>query len=186
MKTKSEIRKEIINKLEKQSPDERRRKSLLIKNRLFSLDEFKKANLVMFYVSTEFEVDTKDMIDDALKMGKQVAAPYVLMKEKKMLPLLIKNRVTDLKKGCYGISEPDPSLHPQVRPEAIDLVIVPGLAFTEDGMRLGRGRGYYDRFLKGLKHTATVGLAFGLQVILSLPHNSYDIPVKRVITDVSN
>ena len=66
MKTKKEIRKETRQKLEEQSELERNKKSLSIKEKLFKLDEFKEAKTIMFYVSCSFEVDTSDMIDDAL------------------------------------------------------------------------------------------------------------------------
>jgi len=185
-KAKSAIRKEIIQRLKKQGEAERRKKSLAIKERLFVLTEFKKAKVVMFYVSTEHEVDTRDMIDDALGAGKTVAVPYVMGKEKGMIPSAIKDRERDLSKGPYGIYQPREETLAPVSGSEIDLVVVPGAAFTEDGTRLGRGGGFYDRFLKGLPEgTHTVGIAFNMQVLSDLPHNERDIPVGRVITELS-
>lgn len=185
-KTKSEIRKEIKEKLNRQTEAERKQKSLAIKEKFFKLTEFKKAKTIMFYVSTEFEVDTKDMIDDALAMGKRIAVPYTIEDEKKMAPSLIKDRVKDLAEGPYGIYQPRGDSYAQLEPSKIELVAVPGLAFTKEGIRLGRGGGYYDKFLRALPgETHTVGIAFNLQVYRELPHGQQDIPVKKLITESS-
>lgn len=184
MKTKSEIRKEIKERLKNQNEAERRKNSLVIKKKLFNLPEFKKANVVMFYVSTEFEVDTRDMIDDALATGKVTAVPYVIAEEKRMTPSLIKDKKV-LVKGPYGIYQPREDSYIPVTSSEIDLVVVPGVAFTRDGARLGRGGGFYDRFLKDLpENTQTIGIAFGLQVVSGLPQSERDIPVKKLITEL--
>jgi len=186
VKTKSEIRKEIREKLNRQTEAERKQKSLAIKERFFKLTEFKKAKIIMLYVSTEFEVDTKGMIDDALTMGKRIAVPYIIGNEKKMVPSLIKDRLKDLAEGPYGIYQPRGDSYVQLEPSKIELVAVPGLAFTKEGIRLGRGGGYYDRFLKALpKETHAVGIAFDLQVYRELPHGQQDISVKKLITESS-
>jgi len=187
MKTKQDIRKETVKKLEAQNKLEKNEKSLLIKEKLFALPEFKKAKIIMFYVSTEFEVDTRDMIDDALAMGKKVAVPCVFENEKgKMTSSLIKNRVEDLVKGPYEIYQPSKEAYTQLSSSEIELVVVPGVAFTKDGVRLGRGAGFYDRFLKGIsKETCTIGIAFDLQVVSGLPHGEHDVPVDKIITETS-
>ena len=182
MKTKEELRKEIRVKLESQSEAAREKKSSLIKEKLFRTQEFKKAKTIMFYVSTNFEVDTKEMINNALKNGKNVAVPYVLREEKKIVPSLIKDPENDLVKGPYGIHHPHKESYKPIPISRIDLVIVPGLAFTEEGRRLGRGAGYYDRFLKKFpEETPTIGIAFNIQVIAEIPHNGHDIAVKKLI-----
>jgi 5-formyltetrahydrofolate cyclo-ligase len=184
MKTKKELRKEIKNRLRQQTEIERNKKSLAIKKKLFSLPEFKRATIVMMYVSCDWEVNTETMIDDALKIGKKIAVPYVLSKEKRMVPALLRDRMKDLTKGPYGIPQPSKDSYAPVAPQAIDLVVVPGVAFTEGGKRLGRGAGYYDTFLRGLsKETTTVGIAFSLQVVPDMPQSERDVPVTTLITD---
>ena len=186
MKTKEEVRKDITRKLLTQTEAERKKKSLAIKMKLFNLPEFKNAKVVMLYVSTEFEVGTDEMIDDALLMGKKVAVPYVIENERRMKPSFIKDRKKDLAPGPYGIYQPGADSPAPISDSEIDLVVVPGVAFTGCGKRLGRGGGYYDRFLKGLpKKTHTVGIAFGVQVLGDLPQGEQDIPVDRVITELS-
>ena len=85
-----------------------------------------------------------------------------------------------LKKGPYGVAEPVISRF--IRPEDLDLVITPGVAFDKKGNRLGRGKGYYDRFLSKLpKDTPSIGLAFRLQILPAVPTTFHDVSVKKVL-----
>ena len=87
---------------------------------------------------------------------------------------------TRLKKGLYGIGEPIERKF--VGLDKIDLVLVPGLAFDKRGNRLGRGKGYYDRFLKELPENKTyIGLAYDFQILRSLPTTPLDVAVQRTI-----
>lgn len=88
------------------------------------------------------------------------------------------------KAGRFGIPEPDvPPGTEEVR-AGFDLVLVPGLAFDVGGRRLGRGHGYYDRFLSGLRPgTVTVGLAYARQVVPEVPVDPWDVPVDVVVTE---
>lgn len=180
---KDKIRKEIREKLNHQSQTQRLRKSNLIKKKLFRLAEFKRAGLVMFYIATDTEVQTRSMILEARKIGKQIAVPVILEGEKKIVPSLIDDIEQELSVGPFGILRPHSQYIRKVPAEAIDLVVVPGLAFDRQGHRLGRGGGYYDRFLTGLPpRTARVGVAFNFQVYPRLPFLSHDIPVTKVIS----
>ncbi|MDD5496064.1 MAG: 5-formyltetrahydrofolate cyclo-ligase, partial [Candidatus Omnitrophica bacterium] len=151
--------------------------------KLFNEEEFKKAKLVMFYVSLKDEVDTLPMIDEALKMGKRVCVPVILMEEKRLIAGEIKDRVNDLEKQHFGIYQPKKDRVKEVPLEDIGLVVVPGIAFDKKNVRLGRGHGYYDRFLCGLSDkTRTIGLAFDFQLVDNLPQDPHDIPVWKTIT----
>jgi len=179
---KEKIRKEITHKLQSQKKEDVFEKSRIIKQKLFSLSEFKKAKFVMFYASKENEVDTSEMIDEALELGKEVALPHSTSL-RTIIPKKICNRNKDLEKGTYGIWEPK-SHQENVRPERIDLVIVPGIAFDKKMRRLGRGKAYYDKFLKGLPSgIVSIGLAFDFQIVENLPEDSHDIPVSKIITN---
>jgi len=180
--SKEKFRKEILDKLDRQSVGEALQKSRVIKEKLFSLPEFKKAKTVMLYASKTKEVNTYEMIDGALEMGKKVALPRCAGLEG-IVPKEIIDRHTDLEKGTYGVYEPKKQ-QADVQPENIDLIIVPGLAFDRQNARLGRGKGYYDRFLKDLpRDKITIGLAFDFQITESLPTDSHDIPVSKIITN---
>ncbi len=180
---KHRIRKEIKKKLEAHSELEKTRKSAIIKDRLFNEKEFEKSKVVMFYVSLKDEVNTLTMVDEALKMGKRVCVPVVLMEEKRLIAGEIKDRKEDLEKQHFGIYQPKKGRVRELPLEDIDLVVVPGIAFDKTNVRLGRGHGYYDRFLSGLPKSAkTIGLAFDFQVLDDLPKDPHDVPVWKTIT----
>jgi len=180
---KHKIRKHIKEKIEEYSPLEKSRKSGIIKARLFNEEDFKKAKVVMFYVSLKDEVDTLIMIDEALKAGKRVCVPVILKEEKKLIAGEIHNRLKDLESQHFGVYQPMHDRVKEVPLDDIDLVVVPGVAFDKRNIRLGRGHGYYDRFLSGLPKTAkAIGLAFDFQVVENLPNDPHDIPVSKTIT----
>ncbi|MFN0129795.1 MAG: 5-formyltetrahydrofolate cyclo-ligase [Verrucomicrobiales bacterium] len=89
-----------------------------------------------------------------------------------------------LRPGPYNLWEPDPSQCPSVPPAAIGLALVPGLAFAPGGARLGRGAGYYDRWLATLPAaTPCLGVAFPCQILVSLPTTHHDRPVNVIATE---
>lgn len=176
--TKQRIRNTILMKLFAQKEENRNKKSACIKNKLFRSRVFKKAKTVMFYMSFGGEVDTVEMIRDSQKIGKTVVVP-VCTGNRRMSPCVLKEKGA-LLRGPYGIREP--ALKKPVNLKSVDLVIVPGLAFDKKGARLGRGKGYYDRFLAKLsRHAVTLGLAYDFQLFPSIPTNQYDVKVHRVI-----
>lgn len=92
-------------------------------------------------------------------------------------------RLTDLTSGAFGIWEPLPNPTRLVAPDAFDLVLVPGLAFDLDGGRLGRGAGFYDRFLATLpKTTRLIGVALDEQIVEKTPRDAFDLPVDALAT----
>ncbi len=180
---KHKIREEIKYKFKAYSVLEKSRKSAIIKNKLFNEEGFKKANVVMFYVSLKDEVDTFLMIDEALKAGKRIAVPVIIKENKRLIAGEIHNRLEDLESQHFGIYQPRQDRVKEVPLEIRDLVVVPGVAFDRKNIRLGRGHGYYDRFLSGLpKRTKTIGLAFDFQVLEDLPQDPHDVPVSKIIT----
>ncbi|MFH1995768.1 MAG: 5-formyltetrahydrofolate cyclo-ligase [Candidatus Omnitrophota bacterium] len=182
-KTKREIRKEIYKKLAAQPPSLRGEKSRAIKEKLFQEKAFQKATCVMFYVSMDEEVDTCGMIDDTLKMGKRVCVPVIMEHIKELKVSEVRNRLEDLERGRYGIYQPKESCERSVPLNDIDVIIVPGVAFDKKNGRIGRGQGYYDRFLRQLPpDTKKIGLAFDFQVAESLPTESHDVPLDEIIT----
>lgn len=158
--------------------EELTQKSRAVKKALFKSEFFKKAKTVMFYMSVGGEVDTSEMIRDAQKLGKKVVVP-VCCGNRAMKPCVLHDEAA-LLKGPYGICEP--VLKTPVRLKELGLVIVPGVAFDKHGKRLGRGKGYYDCFLKKLpRDTMSIGLAYDFQVLPSIPTTERDIDVHKVI-----
>ena len=180
--TKSELRKEISEKLKSQDPREKIKKDKIIKKRLLSLGGFKEARVVAFYISLKGEVDTEALIDEALALGKSVVAPVIVGDDLELFEF--KDRKAELAEGPYGILQP---AHNSIKPfpkEEIDFIVVPGLGFTKDGKRLGRGKGFYDRLLKTLPgRVKKVGLAYDLQIKKDLPTTPQDCPVDIVISN---
>jgi len=180
---KHKIRTHIKEKLNSHSELEKKQKSGIIKDKLFNEKAFKEAKVVMFYVSLKDEVSTLSMIDEAIKIGKRVCVPVIIKEEKRLIAGEIKDRTMDLERQHFGIYQPKAGHVKEVPLEDIDVIVVPGIAFDKKNVRLGRGHGYYDRFLCALPNdTKTIGLAFDFQVLEDLPKDSHDIPVWKTIT----
>ena len=142
------------------------------------IDAWESAKRIFCFVSAmPGEPDTGEIICRAFTAGKKVCVPRC-SKAGKMDAVEI-DSLTDLVPGAYGIPEP-PAHFPAADKNSIDLIIVPGLAFDEKGGRMGRGGGYYDRFLKDYSGF-TVGLCpIGCKVD-AVPRDSWDMAVHQVI-----
>ena len=138
----------------------------------------------MFYYPLKREVNLLGAIREALKQ-KRVCFPVIDLKEGNLIPYEVKDLAKDLVKGPLEIMQPDRERAREVELRDIDVVIVPGLAFDRKKNRLGRGKGFYDRFLKRLdKKTRRVGVAFDFQLIPSVPaHPPQDEKVDLVVTE---
>ena len=171
---KYQLRERILTLLRSQREEERLINSLKIAKKLYLMPEYKNAQTILFYASFDGEVDTFEMMKQAQTDNKTIALPYIDKKNNLMAPKIVQD-LKDLKIGCYGIAEPSSQDSP-VRMDDIDLVVVPGIAFDKLNNRLGRGGGYYDRFLAEIPtQTPTVGLAFDFQMVDQLrviePHD---------------
>jgi len=149
------------------------------------MQEFQKAGTILFYASFDGEVETFEMMKTAQKLGKIIGLPRIGANEKKIVPTLVASLEMDLEAGPYGIkqSKYDPSK--ALEDNNLDMVVVPGVAFDKQNNRLGRGGGYYDRFLGALpSRIPTVGLAFDFQIVDSLPFKEeHDVPVSSVLAN---
>ena len=181
MDKKSSLREYFLELLRKQGSKERLNKSLRIAEQLFALPEVQKAETILFYASLPGEVDTFAMMKQAIQLKKRIALPVIMRDQRKMIPTLT-DSLEDLEGGAYGISQPRLSQSNAVDIQCIDAVIVPGLAFDKANNRLGRGAGYYDRFLSGLPiSTAKIGIAFDFQIVDRLPTEEHDVPLHSII-----
>jgi 5-formyltetrahydrofolate cyclo-ligase len=183
MKEKGSLRKYYVELLKKQASSDRQAKSQLIADKLFELDVIQKAKTILFYASLPGEVDTFAMITKAFELKKHICLPLVVENQRKMIPTLTKT-LADLENGAYGIAQPRYDSSLEVDLKDIDAVIVPGLAFDKFNNRLGRGVGYYDRFLCRLPaETPTIGLAFDFQILERLPVEEHDVPLSVIIAN---
>ena len=162
------------------SPAERATRSSALIEQLTQLEGLATAALVHTYVGVGSEVQTLPLIEQLLDRGVRVVCPRVAaghhLEHREI-------RSTDeLVESAIGLLEPDPGRCAEVALSAVELVLVPGLAFTRDGYRLGYGRGYYDRLLAECEATA-IGIAFDAQLLDALPREAHDRAVDVVITD---
>lgn len=146
---------------------------------LRSLPQFKAAETIFSYYSLGREPDTLRIIRLALEMGKTVTLP-VCFKGGIMEARAVES-LAELEETRMGLLEPLSSTR-VIPPEALDFVIVPALTFDLDGYRLGRGGGYYDRFLSGLGGFAA-GVARDRLVMKTVPREQHDLPVNCVVTE---
>ncbi|MEM9022061.1 MAG: 5-formyltetrahydrofolate cyclo-ligase [Planctomycetota bacterium] len=158
--------------------DQREDRSDVITRMLLSVDRLECAASVFIYVASGSEVQTRGLIESCLAMGKTVAVPRVESGQAVMRPTVI-HAWSDLAPGRFGILEPttDEKLEP-----APGVAIVPGLAFTTSGGRLGQGGGYYDRYLIAHRDTYRIGICFDEQLAERLPTDEHDVAMDEVIT----
>ena len=177
---KKVIRKEQIAARHTISPEQKVKTNQIIADKLFARPEWKKSHVICIYISLPDEVDTKLLVNVLLKQGKTVVVPKVSSADDKVVLHVIKS-MDDLAPGALQILEPiDGS--PVILVDAVDLFIVPGVAFDRLGHRLGWGKGHYDRLLAGVM-VPKIGLAYAIQVIAQVPRSSYDISMDRIITE---
>jgi len=181
MKDKGSLRTHYLKLLREQDKGQALRKSRLIAEQFWQLPVIKGAQSILFYASMPSEVDTFLMIEQACFLGKRVALPIVEKNKGNLIPTLISS-MEGVHKGAYGMVEPPLDPNKALALKDIDAVVVPGLAFDRQNNRLGRGAGYYDRFLSTLpKHVSTVGLAFDFQLTESLPVEAHDVRLGQII-----
>ncbi|WP_433743147.1 5-formyltetrahydrofolate cyclo-ligase [Falsibacillus pallidus] len=177
---KKEIRKEIKKKLDALSFLEHAQKSYLTASTLFSTPEWKNAQTIGITVSNSPELDTWSIIKRAWDEGKRTAVPKCLPENKGMVFKQL-TTFTELERVFFGLYEPKESTSPILKVD-IDLMIVPGLAYQKNGYRIGFGGGYFDRYLSDYEGAA-LSLAFKEQIVDSLPFESFDIPVHKIIVE---
>jgi len=182
---KESLRKKILTLLRQQEEEKRQAKSLAICSKLLKDESFCAANIILFYASFDGEVETLDIMKKAQTIGKKIALPKVEKETRQIIPIMVNNLNSDLEKGDYGIDQPIDNKDNYVDINELDLVIVPGVAFDRHNYRLGRGLGYYDRFLSKLSSNIPMfGLAFDFQILEELHFKEpHDIAVTKVVTN---
>jgi 5-formyltetrahydrofolate cyclo-ligase len=142
------------------------------------------ARTVLVYAATRGEPPLAELVALARQTGREVVLPRMAGDT---LELRVWPAGGLLVRGAHGIGEPDASW-PSLPPEAIDLALVPGLAFDPGGGRLGQGGGYYDRLLPALVPRRAdaprrVGVAWAFQIVPRVPMEPHDITVDAVLTE---
>jgi 5-formyltetrahydrofolate cyclo-ligase len=136
----------------------------------------------MLFVSMSSEIDTRMLFDDAWKTGRTVAVPRARMADRSMQAVPVRDLDRDMVRTPIGVLEPRGG--DVLDLARIDLVIVPGLGFGPSGQRIGRGAGFYDRFLGDPALRAVrCGLAFDQQIIDQIPMTAHDTWLGMLVTE---
>jgi 5,10-methenyltetrahydrofolate synthetase len=175
------MRKQVLSRLDKIERSAFENKCAQIRGRLFQDKLWTHAHLIALTISVGKEVETEKIISRAWKENKAVAVPKCDPKQKKLTFYRIES-LDQLAEGFYGLREPIPEKAQIVLPSEMDLVIVPGVVFDPSGNRVGYGGGYYDRFLSRYRG-ATLSLLLETQLAESLPAESHDCPIGRLIME---
>jgi 5-formyltetrahydrofolate cyclo-ligase len=147
--------------------------------RLLETPEFAEAATLGLYSSVFNEVSTEELFHAARRLGKRVVYPRVCGELLEFVEVI---RQSELKPGSFGILEPSGA---EVVPTAaLDLLLVPGVAFDQKGYRLGYGKGFYDRSLHKVdRRPGLVGLCFDFQLVAELPVETHDIGMDMLVTE---
>ena len=180
---KEKLRRRILKLRDHQTVADIERKSLKIVDSVRTLPEYHSAKAIACYVNKGSEVQTQPLIQKSLALGKRVLVPVVERGSRELLFSEITN-LSELIPSHFGIHEPDPAL---TRPRPLStaqLVFVPGIAWDNEGYRLGWGRGYFDTALRQMPDNSTsIGLSFELQLLDRLPREQFDLPVDLLVTE---
>lgn len=174
------LRQEIKSRLSKISPDEKLKLSRAVIQKFLSLPAYKDAKIIMAYLSMPEEIQLQEFFKAAFSDEKILAVPFISAGEMTAVELPNMNA---LEVGAYGILTVKSDVRKFIDAVEIDCVITPGVAFDIHGHRLGRGGGYYDKFLNRAINAKKIALAYDCQIVDSVPAENYDIPVDAVITN---
>lgn len=180
MATKADIRRVVKAAKQAMTPEARAVASCRIAANLLSHNDLASAQTVLLYAALPDEPDTLELIRHFIAQGRRVLLPSVVGDD---LWLRVYTTPQESVVGAFGITEPTGQLFTDFA--AIDCALVPGVAFSPHGQRLGRGRGYYDRLLSHPDFTGVkkVGCAFRYQLFPTLPTEPHDILMDDVVTD---
>ena len=191
-KAKRKLRSEIARRVRAMSREDRAAESAAVCAHITGSPDYASARSILMYHALEDEVGLGALMDEAIQSGREVLLPVVQISDGgegrgEMRILSLHDPVHDLCRGAFGIMEPCRGM-PLENLSAMGLVLVPGRAFDTAGGRLGRGGGYYDKFLRRLRPRKSggppkIGVAFGCQVVESVPRTGMDVLMDGLVTE---
>lgn len=173
---KKELRRQIREKKRAMTAEEIETASRRLGELFAACEQYRNAKTIYGYLPYNQEVRTVPMLEQALRDGKKVAVPKVYGDDMKFIYM---DDLSQVAQGYAGI--PEPVADGPVAEDKTALVLMPGMAFTEKGDRMGYGGGFYDKFLASEPDHPTVALCYAFQMVASLPTEEYDIPVDCVL-----
>ncbi|VJX35547.1 5-formyltetrahydrofolate cyclo-ligase [Streptococcus pneumoniae] len=177
---KAELRKKILQEMKALSQEQKQAIDQALTERLLQHPFYQEAKVIATYLSFPHEFQTQRLIEQALKNGKKVLIPKTYPKGRMDFVVYDPQQLV---KTSFGLLEPQGGLE-VVDASQIDLIHVPGLAFTTEGYRIGYGGGYYDRYLEQFTGH-TLSTIYPCQIQDFIPEN-HDIPVQEVLIDEGN
>ncbi|XP_035737276.1 5-formyltetrahydrofolate cyclo-ligase-like [Vespa mandarinia] len=187
---KDALRKEMSNIISNITAEEKARQSSRIFEKLKRLPQYQNSKRISVYLSTKDEIDTTLILTDIFEKGKEVFIPRCNGKTMEMVKLFSMNDYEKLPLTKWNFKQPDIS---ETRENAfqngeLDLILLPGVAFTYNGKRLGHGKGYYDKFLedtfqKQQRKPHLIAIAFNEQIKDDIPTTERDVVLDMVLTE---
>ncbi len=180
---KKRLRKTMNNVLASCSDRQVVQWSEAVTTNIVSLNFYRSARVIMTFLSMAGEYDTSLLIAQALADGKTVVVPRVNFTDKSMAAVKLSSLKQEMVIDRYGLRNPADNI--EVDLSEIDLIIVPGLAFDTNGHRLGRGGGFYDRFLsrEQVSNAVRCAVAFELQIVDNIPTDEHDVLIPLLVTE---
>ena len=173
---KKELRKKIREQKRSMTEEQIVAASQRLGELFLACDQYQNAKTIYGYLPYNQEVRTVPMLEQAMKEGKRVAVPKCYGEE---MRFIFMDDLSKVEKGYANI--PEPVADEPVADDKTALVLMPGMAFTKDGKRMGYGGGFYDKFLAAEPDHPTVALCYDFQMVEDLPTEDYDIPVDCVL-----
>jgi 5,10-methenyltetrahydrofolate synthetase len=183
--TKPDIRKKLLALREELSPHMRAAYSASITERLLQFPEYQQADTVLGYMNFGAEFASERWVEQALADGKKLILPRVNRHTNHLDLYWVNDLESQLQPGLWGIREPAVERCERLTVlNEVEFALLPGVAFTRDGVRLGYGGGFYDKLLAQMTHQPTlVGAAFSLQIVEKIPQEATDVNIEWVITE---
>lgn len=176
---KNVLRRRFLEEARRLEPEARQAISAAVCENLLRLPPYVQAGTIFSFVGTDWEINTAPILQSALAAGKRLCVPLCTAPGQMEARFL--RELRELRPGAYGLPEP-PADSPLCPPEEIDFAVLPCVACTRNGVRLGRGGGYYDRYLAG-QSFFTAALCRESALAEHLPQDRWDRPVAAVVTE---
>ena len=174
---KAALRKHFLEKRDSISADLREISSTKIYNHLKQSEPYKHSQNISCYFPIGSEVDTHSIMLDILASGKNLLLPAVIDND---LEFRIVTNLKKLEKGHFDIMEPRDDCK---KSKDMNCIIVPTIAISKSGTRLGYGHGYYDRFLARMGGNQKISLTYSTQIVGSIPRGKYDVNLDWIVTE---
>ena len=177
---KSELRKQVLQDMKAIPREQKQAMDQALTERFLKHPFYQEAKVIATYLSFPHEFQTQELIEQALRDGEKILIPKTYPKGRMDFVVYDPQQLV---KTSFGLLEPQGNLE-VVAASQIDLIHVPGLAFTTEGYRIGYGGGYYDRYLEHFTgHTLSTVYHYQVQDFIPEKH---DIPVQEVLIDERN